>query len=129
MVVVSAWMLRVRATDVDLNVCVCQAVFQTESLAFADWLFVLAITCPVFLVDEARKCLLVRRGPAPITASAGTLLFLARLATHLPGVNWRDYSHLVQTVTNIDVLCLKSVPTALEQRLRGIQPTIQRLHV
>lgn len=41
--------------------CSCQAVFQTEALSFVDWLRVIAITCPVFLVDEVRKVLWRKR--------------------------------------------------------------------
>ena len=32
-----------------------QAVFQTEALSLIDWLWVITITSPVFLMDEARK--------------------------------------------------------------------------
>ena len=40
---------------VSLTVPHSQAVFQTEALSLIDWLWVITITSPVFLMDEARK--------------------------------------------------------------------------
>lgn len=62
-----------------------QAVFQTEAISFDDWMWVLGVTSPVFLIDEVRK--IANSGSRSVTPRGESSSTLTRLFEVSDGVD------------------------------------------